>query len=54
MPKYWGKQFFNLGSFPEVGQKQRKKSERHEYNGQYIRLNQNLIQCLRSKIILNA
>ena len=22
MPKYWGKQIFSLGSFPEVGQKQ--------------------------------
>ena len=26
MPKYWGKQIFSLGSFPEVGQKQ--KTER--------------------------
>ena len=23
MPKYWGKQIFSLGSFPEVGQKQK-------------------------------
>ena len=23
MPKYWGKQIFSLGSFPEVGQKRR-------------------------------
>ena len=23
MPKYWGKQIFILGSFPEVGQKKR-------------------------------
>ena len=31
MPKYWGKQIFSRGSFPEVGQKQkteRKKRER--------------------------
>ena len=30
MPKYWGKQIFSLGSFPEVGQKQKteKKEER--------------------------
>ena len=28
MPKYWGKQIFSLGSFPEVGQKQ--KTERKE------------------------
>ena len=23
MPKYWGKQIFTYGSFPEVGQKQK-------------------------------
>ena len=30
MPKYWGKQIFSLGRFPEVGQKQKteKKKER--------------------------
>ena len=30
MPKYWGKEIFTHGSFPEVGQKQkpRKKRER--------------------------
>ena len=30
MPKYWGKQIFSLGIFPEVGQKQKteKKSEK--------------------------
>ena len=30
MPQYWGKQIFSLGSFPEVGQKQKteKKEER--------------------------
>ena len=30
MPKYWGKQIFSLGSFPEVGQKQKteRKKER--------------------------
>ena len=30
MPKYWGKQIFTHGSFPEVGQKQKteKKKER--------------------------
>ena len=28
MPKYWGKQNFSLGSFPEVGQKQ--KTEKKE------------------------
>ena len=25
MPKYWGKQIFAHGRFPEVGQKQKKK-----------------------------
>ena len=28
MPKYWGKQIFSLGSFPEVGQKQKTEKER--------------------------
>ena len=28
MPKYWGKQIFSLGRFPEVGQKQRTEKER--------------------------
>ena len=28
MPKYWGRQIFSLGRFPEVGQKQ--KTERKE------------------------
>ena len=28
MPNYWGKQIFTHGSFPEVGQKQKKKKER--------------------------
>ena len=31
MPKYWWKQIFSLGSFPEVGQKQKmEKKERRE------------------------
>ena len=31
MPKYWGKQIFSLGSFPEVGQKQKtEKKEKEE------------------------
>ena len=32
MPKYWGKQIFSLGSFPEVGQKQKaeKKKKKKE------------------------
>ena len=28
MPKYWGKQIFSLGSFPEVGQKQKTERKR--------------------------
>ena len=28
MPKYWGKQIFTHGSFPEVGQKQKTERER--------------------------
>ena len=30
MSKYWGKQFFSLGSFPEVGQKQKTEKKREE------------------------
>ena len=32
MPKYWGKQIFSHGSFPEVGEKQKKKVGKN--NGQ--------------------
>ena len=28
MPKYWGKQIFTHGRFPEVGQKQKTERER--------------------------
>ena len=28
MPNYWGKQIFSLGSFPEVGQKQKTERKR--------------------------
>ena len=37
MPKYWGKQIFSLGSFPEVGQKQmteRRRAKVGNNNGQ--------------------
>ena len=30
MPKYWGKQIFPHGSFPEVGQKQKTEREKKE------------------------
>ena len=30
MPKYWGKQIFAQGRFPEVGQKQKTGRERKE------------------------
>ena len=32
MPKYWGKQIFSLGSFPEVGQKQKTEKREKERN----------------------
>ena len=37
MPKYWGKQIFATGRFPEVGQKQ--KTERKERKRKKERLN---------------
>ena len=30
MPKYWGKQIFSLGSFPELGQKTEKEKRKRE------------------------
>ena len=30
MPKYWGKNYFAHGSFPEVGQKQKMEKEERE------------------------
>ena len=30
MPKYWGEKMFSLGSFPEVGQKQKMEKQRRE------------------------
>ena len=30
MPKYWGKQIFAHGSFPEVGEKQKTEREKKE------------------------
>ena len=30
MPKYWGKQIFTKGSFPEVGQKQKTEKKKKE------------------------
>ena len=32
MPKYWGKQMFAHGSFPEVGQKQKTERKRERRN----------------------
>ena len=46
MPKYWGKQIFRHGSFPEVGQKQkteREKRGQHSSNLQQGRILQ--FQC---------
>ena len=31
MPKYWGKQIFAHGSFPEVGKKQNTEKKRKKY-----------------------
>ena len=36
MPKYWGKQIFNHGRFPEVGQKE--KTEKRERKNDYQKL----------------
>ena len=33
MPKYWGKQIFTNGSFPEVGQKQKTEKKRKKKKG---------------------
>ena len=30
MPKYWGKQIFTHGSFPEVGQKQKTEGKKQQ------------------------
>ena len=30
MPKYWGKQIFSIGRFPDVGQKQKTEKEREK------------------------
>ena len=43
MPKYWGKQIFSLGSFPEVGQKQ--KTEKKERKREEERLNDGNNNC---------
>ena len=34
MPKNWGKQIFSIGSFPEMGQKQKKRLNEGNNNGQ--------------------
>ena len=33
MPKYWGKQIFTHGRFPEVGQKQKTEREKEKKSG---------------------
>ena len=33
MPKYWGKQIFTHGSFPEVSQKQKTEGEKKRERG---------------------
>ena len=40
MPKYWGKQIFTHGIFPEVGQKQKTERERErKTNVEKVKLN---------------
>ena len=39
MPKYWGKQIFTHGSFPEVGQKRKQRKKRGERERKKERLN---------------
>ena len=36
MPKYWGKQIFSLGSFPEVGPKQKTEKERRKIDRKLV------------------
>ena len=50
MPKYWGEQIFSLGSFSEVGQKQ--KTEKKERREKRERLNDGNGQ-LRIAILLS-
>ena len=33
MPKYWGKQIFTHGRFPEVGQKQKTENKKEKKRG---------------------
>ena len=52
MPKYWGKQIFSLGRFPEVVQKQktekreREKKEAQMCNKLRLSMNTNTNQCM--------
>ena len=39
MPKYWGKQIFTHGRFPEVGQKQKTERKEREKERKRERLN---------------
>ena len=39
MPKYWGKQIFPHGSFPEVGQKQKTEKKKERKKKRRERLN---------------
>ena len=34
MPKYWGKQIFAHGKFPEVGQKQKTEGKKEKEKGE--------------------
>ena len=41
MPKYWGKQIFRHGSFPEVGQKQKTEREKKEKKKERLNVGDN-------------
>ena len=37
MPKYWGKNYFAHGSFPEVGQKQKTEKKRERKSESWLK-----------------
>ena len=45
MPKYWGKRNFSLGSFPEVGQKQKTEGKKEEKERERLRVGNNNSGC---------
>ena len=41
MPKYWGKQIFTHGRFPEVGQKQKTEKKKREKEIERLKVGNN-------------